>query len=118
MNTYICDSQLEVMKVLWDYGDMYASQICKKLTEKNGWNPNTTYTLIRKCIAKGFIKRKENDFFCHANISRNELQDKELKNLVERLYPGQPMELFRLILRNHSFKEEERSELLSLIETI
>lgn len=51
------DSELKVMDVLWTNGDMPARQIAAILTESIGWNVNTTYTLIKRCIAKNAIER-------------------------------------------------------------
>ena len=50
------DSELKVMDVLWTNGDMPARQIAAILTESIGWNVNTTYTLIKRCIAKNAIE--------------------------------------------------------------
>ena len=47
------DSELKVMGVLWTNGDMPARRIAAILTESIGWNVNTTYTLIKRCIATG-----------------------------------------------------------------
>ena len=51
------DSELKVMDVLWREGDLPAKAIAKTLTEEIGWNVNTTYTLIKRCIAKQAIER-------------------------------------------------------------
>ena len=58
------DSELKVMDVLWTNGDMPARQIAAILTESIGWNVNTTYTLIKRCIAKNAIERIEPGFLC------------------------------------------------------
>ena len=44
------DSELKVMAVLWKNGDMKARDIAGILEEEKGWNLNTTYTLIKRCI--------------------------------------------------------------------
>ena len=51
------DSELKVMEVLWRLGDQTAKQISGILKEEIGWNVNTTYTVIKKCIAKGAVQR-------------------------------------------------------------
>ena len=58
------DSELKVMDVLWKEGDKTAKQISDILKEEIGWNMNTTYTVIKKCIAKGAIERSEPNFIC------------------------------------------------------
>ena len=46
------DSELKVMEVLWEQGDKPAREIVDVLSERIGWNKNTTYTVIKKCIEK------------------------------------------------------------------
>jgi len=55
MAVKLFDSELKVMEVLWKEGDIPAKQIAKQLTGQLGWNVNTTYTLIKRCIKKGAI---------------------------------------------------------------
>ena len=40
-------------------------EIADLLREETGWNVNTTYTVIKKCVAKGAIQRTEPNFLCH-----------------------------------------------------
>ena len=47
------DSELKVMGVLWREGDTTAKHIADVLIEQVGWNRNTTYTLIKRCMKKG-----------------------------------------------------------------
>lgn len=52
MEIKLFDSELKVMCVLWREGDKPAKYIAKTLTDELGWNVNTTYTLIKRCIKK------------------------------------------------------------------
>lgn len=52
MDIKLFDSELKVMSVLWRDGDVPAKYIAKQLTEELGWNVNTTYTLIKRCIKR------------------------------------------------------------------
>lgn len=52
MDIKLFDSELKVMGVLWDEGDTTAKHISDVLKEEIGWNMNTTYTLIKRCIKK------------------------------------------------------------------
>ena len=51
MDIKLFDSELKVMDVLWKQGDTPAREIARALGEELGWNVNTTYTLIKRCIA-------------------------------------------------------------------
>ena len=50
------DSELKIMNVLWSRGDVPAKYIAEQLTREIGWNKNTTYTLIKRCIKKVRLK--------------------------------------------------------------
>ena len=52
MKVKLFDSELKVMETLWKEGDLTAGQIAKILNQEIGWNRNTTYTVIKKCIEK------------------------------------------------------------------
>lgn len=53
MEIKLFDSELKVMDVLWKQGDAPAREIARVLTDELGWNVNTTYTLIKRCMEKG-----------------------------------------------------------------
>ena len=57
MDNKLFDSELKVMDVLWREGDTPAKEIAKTLSQEVGWNVNTTYTLIKRCIKKGAVAR-------------------------------------------------------------
>ena len=63
MESKLFDSELKVMDVLWKHGDCTAKYISDVLKESVGWNMNTTYTLIKRCIKKGAILRYEPHFY-------------------------------------------------------
>ena len=62
MGIKLYDSELKVMEILWKEGELTAGQIAKILKEEIGWNRNTTYTVIKKCIEKGAVERIEPKF--------------------------------------------------------
>ena len=64
MQVSFLDSELKVMSVLWREGDATAKHISDVLKEETGWNMNTTYTLIKRCIKKGAIERSGTAFLC------------------------------------------------------
>lgn len=62
MSVKLFDSERKIMNVLWKEGDCTAKYISDVLKEEVGWNMNTTYTLIKRCIKKGAIERSEPHF--------------------------------------------------------
>ena len=110
------DSELKVMQVLWDRGDTTAKEISNILADAVGWNMNTTYTVIKKCVAKGAIRRQEPNFLCHALITREEVRSAEAGALVEKLFDGSPELLFASLLGGRALTKEQIDRLRGWID--
>lgn len=109
------DSELKVMCVLWDGGDATAKHISDILKEDIGWNMNTTYTVIKKCIKKGAIERSEPNFMCHALISKEEVQEEETAELVNKIYDGSVDKLFSSLLSSKRLSAEQIAKLKQIV---
>lgn len=109
------DSELKVMDVLWKEGDMPAKQISDILKATTGWNMNTTYTVIKKCIAKGAIERSEPNFRCHALISRDVVQAAETEELLSKLFDSSPDLLFASLLGRRKLSKEQLDNLRRMV---
>ncbi len=116
MEIKLFDSELKVMEVLWREGDLTAGQISKILKEEIGWNRNTTYTVIKKCIKKGAIERKEPKFICKAKITKEEVQAYETEELIDRMFDGSKTEFFSAFLSQKKMKPNELQQLKDMIE--
>ena len=110
------DSELRVMDVLWREGDLPARQIADVLTRQIGWNINTTYTLIKRCIEKGAIERREPGFVCRALVSREQVQQEETQGLIDRLFDGSADALFASLLGSKRVSEEQMQRLRRMID--
>ncbi|MDE6881674.1 MAG: BlaI/MecI/CopY family transcriptional regulator, partial [Lachnospiraceae bacterium] len=71
------DSELKVMEVLWEQGTKSARDIVDVLSQRIGWNKNTTYTVIRKCIEKEAVSREDPGFLCTPLVTRDEVARSE-----------------------------------------
>jgi len=109
------DSELKVMEVLWEQGQKSAREIVEVLSERIGWNKNTTYTVIKKCIEKGAVEREEPGFICKALISRDEAAQSETEQLIDKLFGGSSELFFSSFLKNQGISEEEAARLAKMI---
>ena len=109
------DSELKVMDVLWRLGDRTAKEISSILGEEIGWNVNTTYTVIKKCIAKGAVLRTEPNVLCHALVSKAEIQEAETEELIGRLFDGSPDLLFASLLGSRRLSPEQLQRLRDIV---
>lgn len=116
MGIKLCNSELKVMAVLWREGDTTAKRISDILKEQTGWNVNTTYTVIKKCIGKGAVERREPNFLCRALISREEVQAAETDELIEKIYDGSVDMLFASLLSRKRLSDEQIEKLKKIVE--
>ena len=109
------DSEIKVMDVLWRQGDLPAKAIADLLRAQVGWNVNTTYTLIKRCIAKGAIERTEPKFMCHALIPRAQVQVSETRELLDKIFDGAADKLFAALLDQNALSKGEIEGLKALV---
>ncbi len=109
------DSERKVMEALWQKGELPAGQIVKILKEEIGWNRNTTYTVIKKCVDKGAVKREEPGFICKALVSRKEVQEYETEELIDKMFDGSREKFFAAFLDGKKLSKQEVDQLKKLI---
>ncbi|MGZ7442295.1 BlaI/MecI/CopY family transcriptional regulator [Paenibacillus sp. TH7-28] len=115
MQIKLFDSELKIMDVLWKNGDTTAKQIAETLKEQVGWNKTTTYTLIKRCIDKGAIKRIEPNFLCHPLVSIEQARELETTELINKMYDGAADQLVASILGRKNLSAEEIERLKQLV---
>lgn len=112
------DSELKVMEVLWDEGDVTAKHVAERLGKEIGWNKNTTYTLIKRCIAKGAVERREPGYICHALVLREQVQRAETDELIQKLYAGSVDKLFAALLGRQELSSEQIGRLKHIVDEL
>lgn len=118
MKIKLFDSELKVMDVLWKEGDTTAKRISDILKEQIGWNMNTTYTLIKRCVGKGAIERREPNFLCHALIPKEQVQEQETTELINKVFDGSADLLFASLLNRKNLSAEEIERLKQLVDRL
>ena len=119
MNTIaekISDSELEVMKVLWEAGDALSiTEIRTQLQERKGWEATTVKTLVSRLTSKGAIRQeKRKVFYYHPLISEEEYRNWAARDMVDRLFRGNAGNLIATLVRSSDLQEEDLAELRSM----
>ena len=108
-------SEIEIMEKLWEYGDLSAAQLAKVLASKIGWNKNTTYTVIKKLVDKGAVKRYGTNYMCHANVSRIQVQQQMVKELMDKMFMGSASVFLATYVQNEDISPSEIERLKKII---
>ncbi len=110
------DSEMKIMEILWEAAPLSAKEISLIAGEKIGWNKNTTYTVIKKLEAKGFLQRQEPGFLCIPLVTQEQVQKAETQSLLNKLFGGSRKALFSTLLEDEDLSQEELQQLRQMIE--
>lgn len=109
------EGELNIMELLWSNKALAAKDISKIIKEYIGWEKNTTYTVIKRLIEKGAIKREDPGFMCRALISKRSVQAIETKVLLNKLYNGSLSTFLTEYLKNQNLSKAEVLELQRIL---
>lgn len=115
MNIKLFDSEMKVMDVLWKDGEMRARDIAERLKREVGWSKTTTYTVIKKCLEKGAIARHDPHFVCRPLVMKEQVQEHETMELIEKMYDGEPDRLIAALIGSGKLSAAELRRLKELI---
>ena len=115
----IPDSELDVLKVLWDRGQATVREVLETLREAGRqWSYATVATLLDRLETKGVITsdRAELAFIYRPVITSQEVRQKRVGNLVDKLYQGEPGLLVLHLLKSHPLDPSQAKEGRALLE--
>lgn len=110
------DSELKVMDLLWQKGELSAKEIADELKLSVGWNKNTSYTVIKKLVDKGAMRRRDPGFHCTALIGQESARQSALTEVLDKFYQGSVGLLFASLLARENLSPDEVGQLRSMIE--
>lgn len=110
------DSELKVMELIWAHEPISAKELSVLADQEFGWNKNTTYTVIKKIEAKGYIRRNDPGFICVSLISKKDVCENETQGLIDKLFGGSRKALFSALIEDEKLTKDEIDELRKLID--
>ena len=122
----IPDSELDVIKVLWERGRATVREVLESLKaaghvgEKQGrpWSYATVATLLDRLESRQLIESDRSDqaFSYRALVSVKDIQRRRVDSLVDKLYQGEPGLLVLHLLKSHQLDPNHAHEVRSLLE--
>jgi len=112
----ITDSEVEVMRVLWEAGcELPIADIRKTLEKSSGWESSTIKTLLRRLCNKGVVLSTKRDVFYYKPlVSETEYNEYTTQNLIDRLYDGSAKNLVASLLGTKKLDDADIEELRTL----
>jgi BlaI family transcriptional regulator, penicillinase repressor len=115
----IPDSELDVIKVLWDRGEGTVREILETLKAAGrSWSYATVATLLDRLETKGMItsNRSELAFVYKPAVTEASVRQKRVGSLVDKLYQGEPGLLVLHLLKSHPLDPGQAKEVRALLE--
>ena len=110
----IFESEYRFMQVLWECEPVNSTRLVALCKEKLNWSKATTYTVIRR-LAEREIVVNENTMV-RSLVTREEVQDTELGELVEKTFDGSIPQFLAAFTRKAKLKKEDVEALRKMIE--
>ena len=115
----IPDSELDVLKVLWERGQATVREALETLKAAGReWSYATVATLLDRLETKGLVEsdRRERAFVYRRTISSQEVRQRRVSSLVDKLYEGEPGLLVLHLLKSHPLDPGQASQVREVLD--
>lgn len=117
----ISDAELEVLKVLWEHGQMTVREVEKQLRrQKKRWAYTTILTLLSRLREKGYVEadRSSPAHIFRAAVSRQQLLEHGLVELADRICDGTASPLVHALVNAQRLSPADIAHLRKLLDDL
>ncbi|MBR2523052.1 MAG: BlaI/MecI/CopY family transcriptional regulator [Clostridiales bacterium] len=110
----LCESEYRLMDVIWRYAPVESGRLVRLCESELDWKKSTTYTILRKLVAKGMVRN--DDAMVSVLIPRDRVQRFESERLVTKSFGGSLPSFLASFLGDRKLTDSEADELIELID--
>ena len=110
----IFESEYRFCLILWEHEPIRSTELAKLCKEKLGWSKTTTYTVIKRLSERGVLKNE--NAIVTSIISKEEAQQSELDELVDKKFEGSLPAFIAAFGRRQELSDAEIEEIRRIIE--
>lgn len=109
------EAEKRLMEIIWQEAPVESGRLVKLAGDNINWNKSTTYTVLRKLIAKGFVKNE--DSVVSVLIPKEEVLISESNQIVNESFSGSlPKFVAAFLGNNQTLSDEDADALMKLIQ--
>ena len=111
----IADSELPIMKVLWEKDNLTSPEIFANMSG----NISTLKTLLKRLVDKGAVKAteiKSRTYSYSAIVSEKEYIQNERKGFLQKVFDGSKEKMLLNFVKEENITKEDIENLLKMIE--
>ena len=110
----IFESEYRFCLILWEQEPVKSTELARLCKERLGWSKTTTYTVIKRLAERGVLKNE--NAVVTSLITKEEAQQSELEELVEKKFEGSLPAFIAAFARRQELSAEEIAEIRRIIE--
>ena len=109
--------ELQIMNIVWNKGKATVHDVKDAISRGRKPAYSTILTMMRKLEAKGYLEHDvdERTYVYRATVSRQEVRQSLLADLLERVFEGSPSLLVNSLVEQNKVTDEELREIQKLI---
>ena len=108
------EAEKRLMEIIWQEAPVESGKLVKLAGDKINWNKSTTYTVLRKLIAKGFVRNE--DSVVSVLIPKEKVLISESNQIVNESFSGSlPKFVAAFLGNNRTLSDEDADALMKLI---
>ena len=110
----VFESEYRFCLILWEHEPVRSSDLVRLCREQLGWKPTTTYTVIKRLSERGVLKNE--DSVVTALVSKAQVQEAEIDELVEKKFGGSLPAFVAAFTRHGKMTEKEIDQVQRMID--
>ena len=110
----VFESEYRFCLILWEHEPVRSSDLVRLCREQLGWKSTTTYTVIKRLSERGVLKNE--DSVVTALVSKEQVQEAEIDELVEKKFGGSLPAFVAAFTRHGKMTEKEIDQVQRMID--
>lgn len=113
----ISESELEIMKLLWEKSPLTSNEIIDSIDPSMNWSDNTVKTFINRLLNKEAIvnERSGRSYLYYPNVSYDEFLESENKSFLNTIYGGSVDLLLSKFIEDENLSDDDIDELQKIL---
>jgi len=110
--------QQAVMNLVWELGEATVAQVRDRLPGKSQPAYTTVLTVMQKLEKAGWVDHREEGrtYVYRPTRSRDEAGTQTLRHFIDRVFAGDPLQMFQHLLDDDEITSHELTELKKMID--
>ena len=110
----IFESEYRFCLILWEHEPIKSKDLVRLCQEQLGWKSTTTYTVIKRLSDRGVVKNENT--IVTSLISKDQAQQAEIDQLVERTFEGSLPAFIAAFTRKRQLSDREIDAMQAMID--